>query len=386
MNERLEELRDRVEALSLTILDTLSERARTTQAIAHEKQRRGMPARDPQREDFLLSRLLQRNDGPFDDATVRSIFRGVFDACVALAEGRRRRTLRVSTAGGPPVAVTVKGHTIGAGTAAYVAGPCSVEDEEQMARVTAGLARLGVGFLRGGAFKPRTSPYAFQGLGERGLALLQAAAAEHGMATITEATSPQNVDLVARYCDIIQIGARNMASFDLLRAAGQTGRPVLLKRGFGATIDEWINAAEYVALSGSEQIILCERGIRTFSQDTRSTLDLSAVPLALGRSRLPVAVDVSHAAGRRDILAPLTAAAFASGAHAVMIEVHPDPDNALSDSEQQITMDQLAVLQREVIETLTRAAATLTTPALRRPAAPSAPTRPLTIPQPTMEA
>lgn len=359
MNEPLEELRDTIEALSLEILDTLSERARTALAIAHEKQRRGMPVRDPQREDLLLARLLQHNHGPFDDATVRSLFRGIIDACVALAEGGRRRTLRVSSLGGPPVVVTVKGHTIGAGTACYVAGPCSVESEEQMARVTAGLHKLGVRFLRGGAFKPRTSPYAFQGLGERGLALLAAAAEEHGMATITEATSPQNVDLVARYADIIQIGARNMASFDLLRAAGQTGKPVLLKRGFGATIDEWVNAAEYVALSGSDDIILCERGIRTFSPDTRSTLDLSAVPLALGRTRLPVAVDVSHAAGRRDILAPLAAAAFASGAQAVMIEVHPDPDMALSDAEQQLTVAQLAALQREVVETLTRQATTL---------------------------
>jgi 3-deoxy-7-phosphoheptulonate synthase len=168
-----------------------------------------------------------------------------------------------------------------------------------------------------------------------------------------------NIELVAKYADIIQIGARNMANYELLRAAGRTGMPVLLKRGFGATLGEWLNAAEYVAVSGSRDIILCERGIRTFVTDTRDTLDLSAVPLALARSRLPVIVDVSHAAGRRDILAPLATAGFAAGACAVMIEVHPDPDAALSDSEQQITIEDFCALRQSVVDTLTGAARSL---------------------------
>jgi 3-deoxy-7-phosphoheptulonate synthase len=179
------------------------------------------------------------------------------------------------------------------------------------------------------------------------------------MASVTESTSVSNIELVAKYADIIQIGARNMANYELLRAAGRTGMPVLLKRGFGATLGEWLNAAEYVAVSGSRDIILCERGIRTFVTDTRDTLDLSAVPLALARSRLPVIVDVSHAAGRRDILAPLATAGFAAGACAVMIEVHPDPDAALSDSEQQITIEDFCALRQSVVDALTGAARSL---------------------------
>lgn len=377
MNEELEALRLRVEELSLDLLALLNERAASAGRIARLKEALGLPLRDPQREDLLLGHLVAANRGPFDDATVRALFRHVIDAGVALSEGRQRRGLRVGTAGGPAVVVTVRGHSIGGGAPAYVAGPCSVESEEQIHEAAAGLWRLGVRFLRGGAFKPRSSPYAFQGLGAAGLELLAAAARAHGMVSVTEATSPANVELVARHADIVQIGARNMANFELLRAVGQTRKPVILKRGFGATIDEWLNAAEYVAVSGSEEIVLCERGIRTFSADTRSTLDLSAVPLALLRSRLPVMVDVSHAAGRRDILAPLAAAAFGAGAHAVMVEVHPDPDMALSDAEQQLTLGAFAALQREVVATLSRTATLLGAPTANGTAS-AEPARPLT--------
>jgi 3-deoxy-7-phosphoheptulonate synthase len=179
------------------------------------------------------------------------------------------------------------------------------------------------------------------------------------MVSITEATSPDNVPAVAGAADIIQIGARNMYNYDLLRAAGRSGRPVLLKRSFSATLDEWVLAAEYLADAGAEQIVLCERGIRTFATETRNTLDLSVVALAHARTRLPVIVDVSHAAGRRDLLGPLTAAAFGVGAAAVMIEVHPDPDAALSDAQQQITVDEFAALRREVIAHLGMTAARL---------------------------
>ena len=359
MNEQLEQLRDAVEGLSIEILSTLSQRADKALDIAREKKKLGLPIRDPYREDQLLARLVRQNQGPLDDATVRSLFRSILDASVSLMEGKRRAELRVGAAGGPPVLVTVAGHTIGNGTPQYIAGPCSVENEDQMEESARGLARLGVRFLRGGAFKPRTSPYAFQGLGKQGLVLLRDAARRYGMASVTEATSPDNVELVAEYADMIQIGSRNMSNFELLRAAGQTGRPIVLKRGFAATLDEWVNAAEYVALSGSEDIILCERGIRTYARETRNTLDVSAIPLARARTRLPVMADVSHAAGRRDILAPLTSSAFACGAQAVMVEVHPDPDVALSDAEQQLTLDDFAALQRTVANTLARTAAAL---------------------------
>ncbi len=260
---------------------------------------------------------------------------------------------------GPRITIEAQGFQLCADRPTYIAGPCSVENEEQMEQAASRLAALGVGFFRAGAFKPRTSPYAFQGLGADGLRLLAATCQRHGLASVTEATSPTNVELVARYADVIQIGARNMYNYDLLRAVGRTGRPVLLKRGLSATLEEWISAAEYIALSGCDSIVLCERGIRTFARETRGTLDLSIVPLALAATRLPVIVDVSHAAGRRDILAPLAAAAFACGAHAVMIEVHPNPDAALSDAEQQIDFDDFAALQASVARSLATAGAAL---------------------------
>ena len=256
--------------------------------------------------------------------------------------------LLVGAGAGPPVTIDVRGHHIGRGVPVYVAGPCAVESERQLDQTAGRLADLGVRFLRGGAFKPRTSPYAFQGLGEEGLQVLQRVGRRHNMVTVTEATSEAKLRLVARYADVVQIGARNMYNYELLRAAGAAGKPVLLKRGFSATLTEWLNAAEYIAMAGNDRIVLCERGIRTFGQQTRATLDLSAVPLALAQSRLPVMVDVSHAAGRRDLIAPLTRAAFAVGAHAVMVEVHPRPELALSDAEQQLSLDQFAALKRSV--------------------------------------
>ncbi len=265
----------------------------------------------------------------------------------------------IAASRGPRIEVTAAGHALGAGRPIYIAGPCAVESEEQLERAAARLSELGVGFFRAGAFKPRTSPYAFQGLGEEGLRILSGACRRHGLAAVTEATSASNLELVARYADVIQIGARNMYNYDLLRAAGQAGRPVLLKRGLSATLEEWLGAAEYIALAGCDSIVLCERGIRTFSRETRGTLDLSIVPLALAATRLPVIVDVSHAAGRRDILAPMAAAAFACGAHAVMIEVHPEPDRALSDAEQQIDFEDFAVLQQRVARSLLAAGAAL---------------------------
>jgi 3-deoxy-7-phosphoheptulonate synthase/chorismate mutase len=215
-----------------------------------------------------------------------------------------------------------------------------VEDAEQMEIVAAGLARLGVGFLRGGAFKPRTSPYAFQGLGETGLRILAEAGKRHGLATVTEVVDTRTLDLVARYADVLQIGSRNMANYELLKAVAVSGKPVLLKRGFSATLDELLQAAEYLVDGGNDQVILCERGIRTFSRETRATLDISAIPLLREMCRLPVVVDVSHAAGRRDILPSLARASLAAGAHGVMVEVHPNPVLARSDAQQQLDLQQ----------------------------------------------
>jgi 3-deoxy-7-phosphoheptulonate synthase / chorismate mutase len=233
----------------------------------------------------------------------------------------------------------VGGQTVGAGPI-LIAGPCSVESPEQMERVARRLAALGVKFLRGGAFKPRSSPYSFQGLGVRGLEILRDVARRHGLVTVTEVVDTRAVETVIRHADVVQIGARNMHNYELLREVGRARVPVLLKRGLAATISEFLGSAEYVASEGNERVILCERGIRTFENQTRNTLDIAAVPLLRQQSYLPVIVDVSHAAGRTDILAPLACAALAAGANGLMVEVHPTPSVARSDPEQQLDLDQ----------------------------------------------
>jgi len=221
-----------------------------------------------------------------------------------------------------------------------IAGPCSIESEAQILETARFLARKGVRVLRGGAFKPRTSPYGFQGLGVEGLKLGRKAADAFGMVFVTEVMDTRDVEVVAAYADILQIGARNMQNFALLKEVGKAGRPVLLKRGLAATMEEWFYAAEYILAQGNEQVILAERGIRTFERWTRNTLDLSAVALAKQETHLPVVVDVTHAAGRTDLLAPLARAALAAGADGVHVEVHPNPKVALSDNQQQMDFAQ----------------------------------------------
>jgi 3-deoxy-7-phosphoheptulonate synthase len=247
--------------------------------------------------------------------------------------------------------ISVGGTTIGGGSLAVIAGPCSVEGRDQLLRTADAVAAAGATLLRGGAFKPRTSPYSFQGLGLEGLRLLAEARARTGLPVVTEVMEPANVDLVAEHADILQVGARNMHNFSLLMAVGRGQRPVMLKRGLSATIEEWLMAAEYIVSSGNPNVILCERGIRTFEPYTRNTLDLAAVPLTKRLSHLPVIVDPSHATGKRWLVSPMALAAVAAGADGIMVEVHPEPDEALSDGEQSLTLEQfraLAPLLREV--------------------------------------
>ncbi|MEV0262441.1 3-deoxy-7-phosphoheptulonate synthase [Streptomyces sp. NPDC050617] len=230
--------------------------------------------------------------------------------------------------------IRVGGVPIGPDTLTVIAGPCAVESPEQTLAAARMAQAAGASLLRGGAFKPRTSPYAYQGLGEAGLRVLADVRAETGLPVVTEVIDAAGVDLVASYADMLQVGTRNMHNFALLQAVGAAGRPVLLKRGFGATIEEWLMAAEYIAQRGNLDIVLCERGIRTFETATRNTLDISAVPLAQRLSHLPVIVDPSHSGGRRELVLPLTRAALAVGADGVMIDVHPEPKRALCDGDQ----------------------------------------------------
>ncbi len=261
-------------------------------------------------------------------------------------------------------AIDVGGVAVGGSEVVVMAGPCSVESEEQLDAVAAAVAAEGATFLRGGAFKPRTSPYSFQGLGEEGLRLLRDAGDRHGLRVVTEAMRPSQVGPVAEYADVVQIGARNMQNFDLLREAGQAGRPVLLKRGLSATIAEWLMSAEYVMASGNPDVILCERGIRTFEPATRNTLDLSAVPVVQQKSHLPVVVDPSHGVGLRDKVLPLARAAVAVGAAGLLVEVHPDPPAALSDGPQSLYPSQFAELMRQVRRVAEAVGARVAEPAL----------------------
>jgi 3-deoxy-7-phosphoheptulonate synthase len=238
--------------------------------------------------------------------------------------------------------------SVGGRTISVIAGPCSIESESQLRETAAAVRSAGAVMLRGGAFKPRTSPYSFQGLGEEGLKILQAVGREVGLPTVTEVMDARDIEVIARYADVLQVGARNMQNFRLLTEIGHLRKPVILKRSPAATIEEFLMSAEYILSEGNHQVILCERGIRSFDHSTRYTLDLSAVPNIQGVSHLPVIVDPSHATGRRELVAPMALAAVAAGAQGIMIEVHPHPDKAMSDGPQQLVPDAFAVMMEEV--------------------------------------
>ena len=244
--------------------------------------------------------------------------------------------------------VRIEDIEIGNGHLTMIAGPCAIESLEQALTIARHVQQSGAQIFRGGAFKPRTSPYSFQGLGLEGLEILARVREETGMPVVTEVMDLETFDLVEKYADIIQIGTRNMQNFSLLRRAGQSHKPIMLKRGMAATIDEWLMAAEYILDGGNENVILCERGVRTFVHHSRNTLDLSAIPHIRNESHLPVIVDPSHAAGRRDQVMPLSRAAIAGGAHGLMVEVHHAPDQALSDGAQSLYPQQYETLCREV--------------------------------------
>jgi 3-deoxy-7-phosphoheptulonate synthase len=241
-----------------------------------------------------------------------------------------------------------KGVTIGGADIPVAAGPCAVESAEQISDIAARVAKAGAKLLRGGAFKPRTSPYSFQGLGEEGLKLLREAADRNGLLVVTEVMDPSQIEVMLPYVDVLQVGARNMQNYHLLRGLGEVDKPVLLKRGMSATIEELLLCAEYILSGGNYKVILCERGIRTFDTYLRNTLDIAAIPVIKSLSHLPVVADPSHGTGRRDKVAPMARAAVAAGADGLIIEVHPDPERALSDGVQSLYPDQFSQLMTEI--------------------------------------
>ena len=244
--------------------------------------------------------------------------------------------------------IKVGNTTIGGDELAIMSGPCAIESQEQLMETAFAVKKAGAQILRGGAYKPRTSPYAFQGLEEEGLRYMKEAREATGLAVVCEVTSLHAIEAAVKYVDMLQIGARNMQNFYLLKEAGKTGLPVLLKRGLSATIDEWLNASEYIMAEGNPNVVLCERGIRTFETATRNTLDISAVPIIKERSHLPIIVDPSHASGIRRLVKPLAMSAVAAGADGLMIETHPNPACALSDGPQSLTFPQFETLCEEL--------------------------------------
>ncbi|WP_347862550.1 bifunctional 3-deoxy-7-phosphoheptulonate synthase/chorismate mutase [Salimicrobium sp. PL1-032A] len=336
-NQQLDQLRNDLDKVNVELLNLISKRGDLVKQIGQVKEQQGMNRFDPVRERAMLDNILENNEGPYENSTVVHLFKEIFKASLELQEDDHRKALLVSRKNKQEdTVVNIKGEKVGAGELTHVFGPCAVESYEQVKEVAQAVKKQGGKLLRGGAYKPRTSPYDFQGLGLEGLKILKQVADEEGMAVISEIVNPADIETAVDYIDVIQIGARNMQNFELLKAAGAVKKPVLLKRGMSATISEFINAAEYIISRGNDQIILCERGIRTYEKATRNTLDISAVPILKQETHLPVMVDVTHSTGRRDLLLPTAKAAIAIGADGIMAEVHPDPAVALSDSAQQM--------------------------------------------------
>lgn len=249
--------------------------------------------------------------------------------------------------------IKCNGVSVGGTTVVIMAGPCSVENEEQIDAAAKGVKAAGATILRGGAFKPRTTPYSFQGLGRKGVIMLENAAKKHGMASISEVMDVRDVEYISQHIDILQIGARNMQNFDLLKEVGKCKKPIMLKRGMSATIKEFLLAAEYILAQGNQNVILCERGIRTFEDETRNTLCIATVPIVKELSHLPIIVDPSHGTGKPALIPPMARAAIAAGADGIMVEVHPNPDVALSDADQALTLEDFKNLMKEITPIVT---------------------------------
>ncbi|HCG2648114.1 TPA: bifunctional 3-deoxy-7-phosphoheptulonate synthase/chorismate mutase [Staphylococcus aureus] len=350
MSNKLESYRSEIVSLNHQILDLLSKRGELAQKIGEEKLKQGTRIYDPQREKEMLNDLIDSNKGPFNDNTIKQLFKEIFKASTDLQKSENEKHLYVSRKLKPEDTIVTfdNGGIIGDGNKSFVFGPCSVESFEQVEAVAKNLHAKGEKFIRGGAFKPRTSPYDFQGLGVEGLKILKQIKDKYDLNVVSEIVNPNDFEVADEYLDVFQIGARNMQNFELLKEAGRTKKPILLKRGLSATIEEFVYAAEYIASQGNQNIILCERGIRTYEKATRNTLDISAVPILKPGTHLPVMVDVTHSTGRKDIMLPTAKAALAVGADGVMAEVHPDPSVALSDAGQQMDLDEFQAFYDEL--------------------------------------
>jgi 3-deoxy-7-phosphoheptulonate synthase/chorismate mutase len=335
-----DELRSQIDDINMQILELLNRRASLASQIGGIHSQMGTKFYDPEREAWMLQKLQQANEGPFSNETIKALFREIFRATLAMEEKEARGKLRVQRQldSEKTIIRLPDGTEIGNSIFQVIAGPCAVESMDQAEAVGAALAERGVRIMRGMAYKPRTSPYDFQGLGEPGLQIARTVANKYNMYVTSEIMDQSQIAMMSDYVDVFWVGARNMQNSYLLRALGKVKQPVILKRSFAATMEEFLYAAEYIVSSGNPNVILMERGIRTFEKWTRNTLDISAVAVLKLETHLPIIVDVSHSAGRRDIAIPLAKAAQAVGADGLMVEVHPNPPVAMSDAKQQLSI------------------------------------------------
>ena len=349
-DDRLQELRAEVDVINMQLLELLSRRGRVVEEIGKVTQELSRSFYDPQREAQMLNALESSNKGPFSNDTIKALFREIFRASMALEETQAKAKILVhrKTADQRTIIHLPDGTQIGDGGFTGISGPCAVESYEQMDETAAALAQRGIKVLRGMGFKPRTSPYEFQGMGEPALQIARQVANKYGMFITSEIMDKSDIPMFLDYVDIFWVGARNMQNGALLKSLGQINRPVFLKRGLAATLEEFLYAAEYIVSSGNPNVMLIERGIRTFERSTRNTLDIGGVAVLKLESHLPVIVDISHSAGRRDIALPLARVAKVSGADGLMVEVHPNPPLALSDAKQQLTIKEFNALMDEL--------------------------------------
>jgi 3-deoxy-7-phosphoheptulonate synthase / chorismate mutase len=352
----LQELRAQIDPINLQIMELLNQRAQIASEIGKVQSELGTRFYDPVREGQMLQALEQANNGPFSNETIKHLFREIFRASLALEESEARTRILVQRKNPDEktIITLADGTQVGNSVFQIIAGPCAVESLDQMEAVAAALSERGVRILRGMGYKPRTSPYDFQGMGETGLQIARLVANKYDMFVTSEVMDASQIPMMSDYVDIFWIGARNMQNSFLLRALGKVRQPVILKRHFSATLQELLYAAEYIVASGNPQVILMERGIRTFEKWTRNTLDIAAVPLLKQETHLPVIVDVSHSAGRRDLAIPLAKAAKIIGADGAMVEVHPNPPVAMSDSKQQLSIPEFNALM-DALEDVPRA-------------------------------
>lgn len=347
LGNNLDDLRHQIRQINIELLNVLNRRTLLMEKVKEVEEQLGLSHYNPECEQEMLEEVLKNNFGPLSTQMVIEIFSIIFATSLQhmeIDQNKNENPLLISSIHNQGFLKLHEMFNLDAAKPVIIAGPCAIENMEYLEKVAVFLCKHGIKFLRGGAYKPRTSPYEFQGLREEGLKILHEVGKKYNLFTVTEVVDTRDVEIVCQYVDVLQIGARNMQNFELLKEVGQSNHPVLLKRGMSATIQEFELSAEYIGLQGNRRIILCERGIRTYETNTRNTIDISSVPIIKKETSLPILVDLSHSLGRKDIVNPIAKAVLAVGAEGFMVEVHPYPELALSDRNQQLTLEEFSDL------------------------------------------